>query len=324
MLQQRPSEEQPSTAAARTVASPAPPHAHHQPLESTTAKSGSSLGRFDRTTIHRAPLLFGNPVFQREVGLRLSGRTRSRLGRVGWGLAVGVGLPLFHLIFLGNALGPGNALNVRSAAVALEALLLPVVAASLASGVFTTEREGQTWNALLLSRLTASQIVIGKLAGALVPALLMLAALWPANLLIGMMAEVPWRNQVVELVCLLATTVFSASIGGFWSWAVRRTQSAHVFTSASVLVLLLGSFIIHALWNEVRPSDDPYFGTIANFVPHWFNPLVVVGELASNRIVLSANPSAIVTFLTFVFVATTLLVAIPIRRLRKGPSEMEH
>jgi len=271
-----------------------------------------------------SPLLFGNPVFHREVALRLDISRMGRARRLWMALTLVLLLPMVYLIFIGNAMGPGSPLNVRSAAVVLEALLLPVIASSLASGVFTSERERQTWNALLLTRLTASQIVIGKLAGALVPALLFLGAFLPINLVLGRMAEVPLRIQAIELACLLATTVASASIGAFWSWAVRRTQSAQVFTSGIVLTWMLGSFIVHALWREVVSSGDPYFGTIANFVPHWFNPVVVLTELASNRVALAANGPAIAVFLTFTSVVTALLIATPIRRLGKGPREMEH
>ncbi len=290
-----------------------------KPEKTVSARPAGPMKTFGDT-----PLLIGNPVFHREVAMRLSGRRMRRAGRVGMALTLGVVLPLTYLIFIGNALGPGSPLNVRSAAMVLEAVLLPVIAASLASGVFTSERERQTWNALLLSRLTAPQIVIGKLAGALVPALLILAALLPINLGIGVMADLPWRVQFVELACLLSTLTLSASIGTFWSWAVRRTQSAQVFTTCTMLTLLLGSFILHSLWRELNPNGDPYFGTIANFVPHWFNPVVVLTELASNRVALAGSGLAIATFLAFATVATTVFIAIPIRRLGKGPSEMEH
>jgi len=253
--------------------------------------------------------------------MRLSIKRLNSANRIVGSVVLGLVLPAFHLVFLWIGRESMQPKDVRTVAVVLETFLVSVLASSLTSSVFTSEREKQTWNALLLSRLSAAQIVIGKFAGGVVPTLLTLAALWPLNLMLGAQARLPVGNQIAEVLCLVSTALFSGSIGLFWSWANRRTQSAQVFTAASVLFVMLGSIIANSLYSAMV---DGAYGPMMGFVPHWFNPLTVLISVASDGMGSEWNSVVVPIFLVFSTVATAILTAIPILRLGEGPKELEH
>ncbi|MFY7954392.1 MAG: ABC transporter permease subunit, partial [Armatimonadaceae bacterium] len=270
---------------------------------------------------NRGPLFRGNPIFDREVLMRLSIRRLNKANRIVGSVVLGLVLPAFHLLFLWIARESMQPKDVRTVALVLETFLVSVLASSLTSSVFSSEREKQTWNALLLSRLSPAQIVVGKFAGGVIPTLLTLAALWPLNLMLAAQGRLPLTNQIAELACLIATVLLSGAIGLFWSWANRRTQAAQVFTAGSVLFLMLGSIIANSLYSAM--ADNAY-GPMMSFVPHWFNPLTVLISVAADPVGGSWNSVAVPVFLVFSTVATALLTAIPILRLGEGPKELEH
>lgn len=268
----------------------------------------------------RGPLFHGNPIFDREVLMRLSLRRLNTANRIVGSVVLGLVLPAFHLLFLWIARESMQPKDVRTVALVLETFLVSVLASSLTSSVFSSEREKQTWNALLLSRLSPAQIVVGKFAGGVVPTLLTLAALWPLNLMLGAQSQTSFAHQATELVCLIATVLLSGAIGLFWSWANRRTQVALVFTACSVLFLMLGSIIANGLYSTIVPKT---YGPMLAFFPNWFNPLVVLISVAADPDA-KWNSVVVPSFLIFSTVATALLTAIPILRLGEGPKELEH
>ena len=296
------------------------------PLASPVATGSGEATQFEQSSVGRRGARSGglfrdNPVFTREVTMRLSVRRMSTVNRIAGAVVVGLVLPAYHLFFLYLSYESMNAGDVRNVAVVIEALVLSVLTSSLMSSACSGEREKQTWNALLLSRLSPAQIVAGKLAGGVAPALLALAALWPMNLLLGVRAGIPWQFQLAELACLLGTIALTASTGLFWSWANRRTQAAQVFTAGSVLLLLMGSFVAHSLWASIEQS----YGPMMRFPLHWFNPLAVVVAAAQRGAQDQAMAQDFVPFfLSFCAVASAVLAAIPIRRLAQGPDEMVH
>lgn len=267
-------------------------------------------------------ILVDNPVVVREVIRRLSPSRLSPRSRATWAFWAGLGMSFFHFMMFFGAVRAGNSQDIRAIGVVIEGLVLAILSSSLTASSCTGERERQTWNALLMSRLSPAQIVIGKLAGGVVPALVVLAALYPMNAVLGAMSKMSLRLQLAELACLFATIVLGGAIGLFYSWANRRTQMAQVFTAGSVLTVFFGSFLANIACEEVLHLR---YGMLMNFVPNWFNPFAVLTTLAIRTSTDRAlAPIYVPVFLAFCALASAVLVAIPIRRLAKGPDEMVH
>ena len=114
-----------------------------------------------------------NPVLEKEISVRLRLTRYSRANRIAVNATLLGAIPVIYFLAWRVMMSPngGNAakdfyfcwLEVIGLTCAL---LLP---AALLAGSITREREKQTWNALLLSRLTKSQVVFGKFLGGLFP-----------------------------------------------------------------------------------------------------------------------------------------------------------
>ncbi|MGC4047253.1 MAG: ABC transporter permease [Armatimonas sp.] len=272
-------------------------------------------------------LFRANPVLGREVGVRLRLSRYSKVNKIAiFGTLFGV-LPIIYmltlrLLFNRTSINAGR--DFYSAWMMLiemtAALLLP---AALTASTITSEREKQTWNALLLSRLSDGQIVLGKLVGALTPAFLLFALFFPINLVAASVAEIPASTFIAGHAVLLVSALLSACIGLFCSWAFRRTQIALVLTVLSLLVVMLGAPLLYVLATMTTPSTVH----TEDFFPYWFNPHYVIYRLAENPDNLAQKeniPATTIAYLVSATIASLMMLFTVTKRLKLGPEELNH
>ena len=117
--------------------------------------------------------------------------------------------------------------------VELSALLLLALVGSSSS--IAEERQRGTWEALALTQLTDREIVVGKLGGALVPGLMLIAGALPSHLIASGRGMVPLLLVAkVHLVMLMAPAA-AAAIGVAVSSFTRRTMHAVALAAAAML-----------------------------------------------------------------------------------------
>lgn len=259
---------------------------------------------------------FTNPVLQREI------RSKLRLRRVS---------PF--VIFLGALLGAYClyryvaavyyacfVVNGRSDAwwayAGLALFALSLIAALSGAGAFTREREMNTHEPLLLSTLSAVEIVGGKLAATLLMCLACVLPLAPLMLpniaFFGLdtrstygVAPLP---AIITPFLLLATVWCYALWGMVLSWLCRRTAVATVWTLGSLFAL---DVFIPAL-----------FGTSENSLWMCWNPFIVLSGLADES---SRHPLLRYSCLScaLLFLIGSGLLALLIRLMRDAPRERD-
>ena len=271
-----------------------------------------------------------NPVLRKEVTSRLSLRRQSKANRIAVAVICGAIVPLLYW-FLGrmilNPMASGNDAREYYSIflVGIELGLIVLLAPALTAGAITIEREKQTWNALLLSRLTPREIVWGKYWGSLTPVFVTVALFFPLNVLAAWRGQIPVGLFVGSHLLLALTIFFYGAIGLFCSWACRRTQAATMVSAAAVAVLVLGSAVGLMLWQSIIG-----YGTsnrAEDFVPLWSNPFFVQAnylEQAQSVTVHSSGTGVFITYLLGSAMATLTLLGILIARLADGPKEMTH
>lgn len=137
-------------------------------------------------------------------------------------------------------------------------LALPMVVPALSAGSFAREYEQQTWQDLTLTRLTNSQVVLGKFFAGLSSALIVCASLLPPmlvleRLLIPQLDLAPglwvlslgWKVLLSAAFCVLLTMTCSR-------YSSTRRQALTCSYVALGLYVLLGALI----WTEVGASAD--------------------------------------------------------------------
>jgi ABC-2 type transport system permease protein len=158
-------------------------------------------------------------------------------------------------------------------------LLTPIAAAN----AITQEKEQQTWEMLVFTRLTSQEIVLGKLFARLVPSFGLLLLGFPLTLFsfwIAMQHQNEWSslhagNFVAVYLVLLICTVFFTITGLFVSWLVKRTLFA-VMGSYVVVIgfLMLGTFLITGACSLFIRD----YQVMERFPLLWINPIYMMGQ----------------------------------------------
>ncbi|MFN3421689.1 MAG: hypothetical protein ACK40X_08205 [Armatimonadota bacterium] len=204
-----------------------------------------------------------NPVFR----YHFLGQTRMLARRPIWQVLLIAGIfTAIYLWFLKQALQHG----LPAIALGLECLALWLVAPLMTHSLFAAEFEKATWEMLILTRLTAGQIVMGKFLSRLA-ILLFLALCFILPLWIGMtreyqmlpptrIASLLLKTQLVAIgwsILLIAVTLWLSY------WLKRGMIAAAVAFAGQVLAL----FILPILWgifwalfieSSGRGSIDPF------------------------------------------------------------------
>ncbi|MFM7320939.1 MAG: ABC transporter permease [Armatimonadota bacterium] len=268
-----------------------------------------------------------NPILAREVALRLSFRRHSPAQRKAGLAAVAIAVPLLYATVLWGARDPRIASDIRPLVVGvLETALLALFAPILAASAFTLEREKQTWNALLLTRLKPAQIVLGKYLGSLSPAAVVYACFLPLNAALAARAGLSLGRFLTECVALAATTAMFGAVGLFCSWACRRTQAANAATTLALVAILGGPWLLLPLWMTVAAGSF----IAERFVPLWGNAFLVMCRLAEGPTFATNGthdvllPATTATYLAGAAALTAFCLLVPIARLADGPDEMVH
>jgi hypothetical protein len=172
-----------------------------------------------------------NPIVAR--ALRTSLRPRALLGLVGaalvvltaaWGLAPDPDTMTGHRVtrvYVGLC---------RAELIALLAVVTITAAAAIAS-----ERQARTWDALALSPLSNTELVLGKAAGVLPPAVLLASFLVPAHLAYGLAWRTPWSIIFSVHIVLLGAAVGAAGLGLLLSAMCGRVLHAVALAAAAII-----------------------------------------------------------------------------------------
>ncbi|MBQ7535549.1 MAG: ABC transporter permease [Stomatobaculum sp.] len=116
---------------------------------------------------------------------------------------------------------------------AAAAVMMPAVT----SGCITGERERKTLELVLTTRMTAAEIILGKLLWALSSVVVLLLTGTPVFAAVLLFGGVRPRNLLLLYLLILLTACFTGSIGMFFSAVSRRTPVAAASSYALLAVL---------------------------------------------------------------------------------------
>jgi ABC-2 type transport system permease protein len=161
------------------------------------------------------------------------------------------------------------------------ALLTPAFTAAAITG----EREQKTFDLLMVTLLRPRSVVLGKLGSALAYVALLIVAVAPLQSLAFMFGGVSPEEIILSQVVMLAAAILFASIGIFWSTALRSSVMSNVFTYGIILLQMLiipffylfqtmGLFYAYMLSSSGQPDAT---GIYVNGAILSFNPLVAMG-----------------------------------------------
>lgn len=134
-------------------------------------------------------------------------------------------------------------LNLYVLVACIEFVMILLIVPALTSGSISGERERQTLNLLLTTRMTPGDIVIGKLMAGMSTMILLIVSSFPVLALVFIYGGVTVKDIVLLMISFLSAAVLSGSVGICCSSAFRKSTIATVFSYCVMAGLVLGTVI---------------------------------------------------------------------------------
>jgi len=156
----------------------------------------------------------------------------------------------------------------------LQLLLLAFVAPALTAGVINGEKERQTFDLLICTRLSATSIVLNKLLASIGLIILLIIATLPVFSIVYFYGGVLMSDIGKVFLIYLVTAVTLGVIGLFCSSLFKRTQISMVVSYLIVFLLLVGTLIIAIFMRSAGNSQ----GMVSDSLPFvaYLNPLIAL------------------------------------------------
>jgi ABC-type transport system involved in multi-copper enzyme maturation permease subunit len=265
--------------------------------------------------------MIANPVLRKELLMRMRFGRQPTAQRVGVCLAI---LLLLGFIYfkayeqLSRFPSANDGHSLWFSVVLLQFIFICMIAPIVAANAITQEREQMTWEMLIFTRLTASEIIVGKLIARFVTVVLIILLGLPMALVAAHYANkggVGSSDYVSPLqfcgvyLMMLIVGLFFATFGLFMSWLVKRTlyavMAAYTFVVAGLLLgTVLVAFILSSLIGD--------FNFLYKCPLMWFNPGQIFKEAASPDSRLDS------VFLVYGLVGYVLLTVLMLWRMIAG------
>lgn len=214
-----------------------------------------------------------NPVLQKELKLRMRG----------WRAAATIGIYLGFLAltayfitvvarqdYYRSTIDPELSVGSYIALAVMQFVLISFIAPALTTGAISGEREKQTLDLLLCTRMTPLSIVAGKLFASISQIILLIIASLPIFSIVFLFGGISVKEllQLFGFFIIIALTF--GSIGIFFSSYFKRTTAANVLSYGTIVFLYFGTIFFTVLY-LVATQNDNYQGL---FPLLYANPLM--------------------------------------------------
>jgi ABC-type transport system involved in multi-copper enzyme maturation permease subunit len=126
--------------------------------------------------------------------------------------------------------------------------LVSLFAPALAAGAISGERERQTFDVLLVSRMTAGAIVFGKLVSSVAFMLLLILSALPLFAAVFLFGGIDFEQFIVTQLLTVTTAVSIGAVSLFLSAAFRRTLSSTVVSYGVAFAGMIGTLVAGLLF----------------------------------------------------------------------------
>ena len=125
-----------------------------------------------------------------------------------------------------------------------QAILLLFIVPALSSTAICSEREKQTLDILLSSKLTPFQIIIGKVSASSLRVIMLIISTMPLYAIGAIIGVVKISNILSLIVFFIVNTIFVSSIGVFVSTYIKTSKVSTALSYALVLFIYIGIIVI--------------------------------------------------------------------------------
>lgn len=212
-----------------------------------------------------------NPVLRREATTSLRGWKNFAVLTFYVGItALGAGLVVYFSMFdsWDYSFDPEMMMILYVILAAVQMALITLAAPALTAGSISGERERQTLDLLLVTKMSAFSIVTGKLLASLAFILLLIVGTLPVLSLVFYFGGVKVSSVLVMVCFMLMTALMLGSISVFFSCLFKRTVVSIMLVYIIMGVLCLGTLMAAFVPLAMRDYSD--LANITNLQPEYW------------------------------------------------------
>ncbi|MDD4834601.1 MAG: ABC transporter permease subunit [Lutispora sp.] len=200
-----------------------------------------------------------NPVLQKELKIRVRG----------WRAAGMIGIYLIFLALTASfvmimsrqdyyrtTIDPQLAIGSYTGLAIMQFVLISFIAPALTTGAISGEREKQTLDLLLCTRMTPFSIIVGKLFASISQIVLLIVASLPIFSTVFLFGGISFKELLQLFGFFIIISITFGSIGIFFSSYFKRTTAANVLAYGTIAFLYFGTIFLTILYLGIRQNYD--------------------------------------------------------------------
>lgn len=236
-----------------------------------------------------------NPVLLKELKVRMRGWRAAAMIALYLLVLASVAVFIMYTTYMNPysaTVGPQVSTGAYSVLAIFQFILILFIAPALTAGAISGEREKQTLDLVLCTRLKPYSLIVGKLFASLSQIILLIAASLPVFSTVFLFGGISMLEILQLFGFYIVTALTMGCIGIFFSTYLKRTTAATVLTYGVVAFLTLGTLFITVI----------YLGMVYNMSYDRFFPLLYMSPVAGFSSLLAdqfgSNINAILGFRT--------------------------
>ena len=235
-----------------------------------------------------------NPVLRKELLVKMRGWKSTVLITIYLAILAIVGFFVMEMSIKSSMTNTLSADTFKAAYTALAVIqffLIIFIAPALTSGAISGERERQTLDILLSTRLHPRSIILGKLFASISQIILLVFSTLPIFSIIFLFGGITILNLLQLFMFYIIVAITMGSIGVFFSTCIKKTTVSNVITYGTVLMLVFGTAFISIFYVSLYVKKLNYTGTATLM---YFNPLAGFASLIADQFGVGSGAGTIV------------------------------
>ncbi len=184
-----------------------------------------------------------------------------------------------------SGINPQGAVTLYIIMAVIQAILLMFIVPSLTATSICSEREKQTLDILLSTRLSPLQIILGKLSASSLKVIMLIVCTIPLYAICGLIGGVKLSNILVLVGSFIINTIFVGAIGVFISTYSKTSKAATALTYALVLFIFVGTIVIAYIILMITLYKSGYSGKTPDMpIIAYLSPALGFFVMLSNQV----------------------------------------
>lgn len=223
-----------------------------------------------------------NPVLLKELKVRMRGWKAAGIIALYLLILSMVALFIIYTTFMnpyGSSIDPQISIGAYTGLAVIQFILIMFIVPALTAGAISGEREKQTLDLVLCTRLRPISIITGKLFASTSQTILLIIASFPLFSMVFLFGGISIKEIIQLLSFYIVTAVTIGCIGIFFSTHLKRTTASTVFTYGTLVFLAFGTIFIGVFYIRIFYQWD-----YQKFLPILYaNPLAGFSSLLAGQ-----------------------------------------